>query len=307
MKKRIIVFILLLVFAMSLTSCMRIEADITIKKNGKADMSLLYAIDQSMNSFGGDDTNIDFTDEAERLEAEGWDVQLYSDGSYTGYRATRTNVELSETSDILGDEGGTGTLRKEGSTYILDISGFGDDESVEDAMDSLALIKSFGGSIKIRITFPTKPIAHNATYVSEDGKTLEWDLLDTRLMGKIHAEFKMGGGFLKYAVIVSCITLAVAFIVFLMLRGNKNSKLVAVDGASALKYNEPGQVKWVHTVKVCPKCKHVSIGVGLLCSECGSKLIDTYCEKETWDKMTFEQRSELYQRTVGNLLYSTEY
>lgn len=53
------------------------------------------------------------------------------------------------------------------------------------------------------------------------------------------------------------------------------------------------------TVKVCPNCKHFSNGVGLICSVCGGKLIDTYCETQTWNNLTPEQRGELYQRTVG--------
>lgn len=243
MKKRIMTIVLLFTLMVSLTGCIRIEADITVKRNGKADITLLYALNQSVGSFGGEES-IDFTDEAEELRQEGWDVDLYDEDGYTGYRATKTNADLSETTDVLSEEGGSGIITKEGSLYILDMDAFGSDSSSDDTIDALTMIRSFGGSVKVRITFPTKPTAHNATSVSEDGRTLEWDLLDPALNGKIHAEFRLGTGFMKYAVTVSCITVAAALAIFLVVRSKNKKKAVTetVNSVSDADTSDPGQI-----------------------------------------------------------------
>ena len=216
MKKRIALLLSLVMLALMLTSCVRMEMDFTIKKNGKVDASILYAVDTSMGSMSDlDDAGLTAPEDLEDMREEGWDVQPYSDGTYQGYRMTRKNVEMKDALDSTAMGETDIAFTKKGSTYILDIPLF-DSDTDSESMEALSMLKMVGGSFKLRLTLPNKPVSHNATNVSEDGKTLEWDLLSMTPGQTVHVEFKMGGGFLKYVAIMTVILLVVVAALFLL-------------------------------------------------------------------------------------------
>ena len=67
-------------------------------------------------------------------------------------------VVLEDNSSLPTEEGSTGSLNMDGETL-----------NAKDFIDTSFVI-----------TFPEKPISHNATEVSDDGKTLTWDLLNAK-------------------------------------------------------------------------------------------------------------------------------
>ncbi|MBR5640851.1 MAG: hypothetical protein IKW92_01815 [Firmicutes bacterium] len=169
-----------------LTGCVKIELDISIKSDGKADVSMIYAMADSALDPGDSAMS---PDELAEYEQDGWSAEEYSQDGYTGVLLKKTDVDLSD-EEIL--DGSTGSIRKEGNLYIVDLDVYGSD-SAEDFLETASWLKSSGGSFIVRLHLPVKPETHNATTVSEDGKTLEWDILEMDGKEPIHVEFKTGG------------------------------------------------------------------------------------------------------------------
>ena len=168
-----------------LTGCMKIELDINVKSNGKADLCLLYAMADSAMDAGGGDAALT-PEDIEEYEKEGWTAEDYSQDGYTGVVLKKSDVDLSET-EVM--EGAEGSIRKEGSTYIVDFEPVSKEDQADFA-ETASWLKTMGGSFVVRVTLPVKPVSHNATSVSEDGKTLEWDVLSMDVTQPIHVEFK---------------------------------------------------------------------------------------------------------------------
>jgi hypothetical protein len=179
--KRVSLCVLLALTASILSGCIRVDCDITVKDNGKADISVLFAM-QGMTE--GEGSLFD-DEELAALRKEGWEVTDYAEDDYGGFIVSQKNVELSEIPLLDGE----GSLRKEGSLYILDLY-LAEDEDSQSLMESGSMIKGAGGYYTVHLTLPSKPVKHNATSVSEDGKTLEWDLFSMKTSDPIHVEYR---------------------------------------------------------------------------------------------------------------------
>ena len=226
LRKRLCLPLMLLALMFVLTSCIRINMDITIKKDGKADVSLLFAVQDSLGSMAGNEEGLGLSEEeANKYRADGWEVKDYAADGYTGYTLSKENVDLSQT-DLM--EGAEGSIRKEGSLYIVDIDLFSDSDQKE-FTESAAMLKSMGGSFTIHLTLPEKPVKHNATSVSADGKTLEWDVFSMNVAEPIHVEFKMVN-YALIAAVVAAIAAALAVAAFVLM---KRSKPQAEEAANA--------------------------------------------------------------------------
>ena len=226
LRKRLCLPLMLLALMFVLTSCIRINMDITIKKDGKADVSLLFAVQDSLGSMAGNEEGLGLSEEeANKYRADGWEVKDYAADGYTGYTLSKENVDLSQT-DLM--EGAEGSIRKEGSLYIVDIDLFSDSDQKE-FTESAAMLKSMGGSFTIHLTLPEKPVKHNATSVSADGKTLEWDVFSMNAAEPIHVEFKMVN-YALIAAVVAAIAAALAVVAFVLM---KRSKPQADEAANA--------------------------------------------------------------------------
>ena len=189
-----------------LTGCMKIELDINVKSNGKADLCLLYAMADSAMDAGGGDAALT-PEDIEEYEKEGWTAEDYSQDGYTGVVLKKSDVDLSET-EVM--EGAEGSIRKEGSTYIVDFEPVSKEDQADFA-ETASWLKTMGGSFVVRVTLPAKPVSHNATSVSEDGKTLEWDVLSMDVTQPIHVEYKTSNPAL-IIVIVAAIAVVIALI-----------------------------------------------------------------------------------------------
>ena len=197
-----------------LTGCMKIELDINVKSNGKADLCLLYAMADSAMDAGAGDAALT-PEDIEEYEKEGWTAEDYSQDGYTGVVLKKFDVDLSET-EVM--EGAEGSIRKEGSTYIVDFEPVSKEDQA-DFEETASWLKTMGGSFVVRMTLPDKPVSHNATSVSEDGKTLEWDVLSMDVTQPIHVEFKTSNP----ALIIG-IAAAVAVVIALIFVAMKSRK-----------------------------------------------------------------------------------
>ena len=224
MKRLLKIFSVTLIFLMcslGLSGCVRFHTTFNVKSNGKIDATMLFAaMDMSEYGYDGDSISRNATEE---LRDDGWDVEKYSEDGFDGYILTKKDItpeELQEnmetTRSELGDSGQI-TLTKKGRNYVLDWQVFDAEES-----DEMASYKSYfkmtGGYMKLTVTLPNKPVESNATSVSNDGKTLEWDLLDLGPDQSVHVEFSPSSmGWLLPVCIVGGLLLAAVLVVVLIL------------------------------------------------------------------------------------------
>ena len=233
MKKKFAILSILLILAATLTSCVKLDVDLKVKRNGKIDAAVLLATSESVSDFGVGLDEMGFSGEdLKEMQKNGWQIEAYNRDGFIGYRITQSDVGINQIMKVVSQVDGESAdvLTKKGTTYTLDIpvSGILGGGAESELAEMASMLRSFGASMKFRITLPDKPLRHNATTVSEDGKTLGWDLLSMETGESIHVEFKAGGGFLKYALIMSCLTLAVAAAVILIARGKRNHTAPAV-------------------------------------------------------------------------------
>ncbi len=203
MRKRILVTLLAVLLAVSLTGCVKMKMDVTVKMNGKIDASVLLAIDGSMGELSDLSEYGYSSDDMEELREKGWDVQPYKEDPFVGYRISKKDLDPSELGEASGFDTPGAALIRNGSTYVMDFDLFSSDGDSEDTAELLDFLRQIGASVKFRLTLPIKPKAHSATSVSADGKTLEWDLLQMTPGEKIHVEFDAGKA--KGAVIAAAV------------------------------------------------------------------------------------------------------
>lgn len=213
--KKILSLAMLLVMLLSCSACARIDVSMKISRDGKADFRFLLAVsdallnmsqeksDQEERSFG-------FDEEARaELEAKGFAYEPYKDimEGYTGCIISREGIDIrSEGSLALSMkedfEVETGFLSGriftvDGDHVVFDSGPFQEkEEESEEAETSgfsfdLSDIKSMGGYMILTLELPVEPTDHNAAVVSEDGKTLQWDLTTMKPGEACHAEFDL--------------------------------------------------------------------------------------------------------------------
>ncbi|MBQ7153921.1 MAG: hypothetical protein IJR83_08375, partial [Clostridia bacterium] len=118
--KRLSLFALILALAMLLGGCMRLEFEMKINDNGKADISMIYAMSDSFGPMSESDSDSMMSDEdVEEYKKKGWTVSQYAADGYTGYRISKQNTELD---DLLMLEDADSKIEKNGSTYKIDIN-----------------------------------------------------------------------------------------------------------------------------------------------------------------------------------------
>ena len=231
MKKLISGLSILMACLFCLTGCtavnMRYNTTIEFKFNGKADFFTMAAIEDTESSSEDSESSafdieeqINENETVKKLIEEGWKYEPYNQDGFYGVTVVRKDIVISEMGDLLReaqpdlfDESHTWTLEKKGFQYVLDTNIF---SFVQDSSNSLAvnMIDNDKGYMTLVIKLPSKAINSNATSVSDDGRTLEWNLLSMN-SPNVHVEFRLinitqivGG------VIAVLLLIITAFVVF---------------------------------------------------------------------------------------------
>ena len=192
-KTRTALLGLLLMGVVFLSGCVRFRTEITIHRDGTADVSILYALEEDPEH--PVDPEEVFSEIREDLEDDGWDCEDYEEDNYYGLVWSRKGVPggslgriirkgLKQTIFESGERLEWTELR--GGLYELDwtvLGGSGNDiEEVPEGSDD--------DFLEVVVHFPRKPERHNATAVSDDGKTLTWDLFRMEDL-RVHALFHL--------------------------------------------------------------------------------------------------------------------
>lgn len=250
-KLKRLVCILLMVMCLSLlTGCFRFSTTVEVKRNGKADITIVFAsVDpQSDNS---DDSDEDDEDMRKQLEDEGWDYEVYNDDGYSGYKITKKNVNLKDLAKEMnsGDDSKIDIdadklkVEKHGFRYKVswDVT---ESDGYEDSKEYGKNLSTYGGYAKFVVKLPYKPISSNAHKVSNDGKTLTWYLFDLEQGEAVELEFSLVNWPLIIGLLVGLIVVvaAVVVIIIILRKKKKNAQGVPPQGFNQSQgYAYPGQ------------------------------------------------------------------
>ena len=211
--KKVSTLFLVGAIACSLMGCVRTEIGLDIHEDETADISMMAAMADAYSN--GESFSEETFGEGtiKEFKEAGGTVTPYEEDGYKGIILKKTNVPLDDLNDkgfdfnkdmvessdltasdeertdasdtsskelfrITHDKKGVYTI-----TYVYTgLSDFdtGSSSSYLGDMDMNSLISASGGYMKYKVTLPVEVIETNADTISEDKKTLEWNLLDKK-------------------------------------------------------------------------------------------------------------------------------
>lgn len=224
MKKTIGLIVLLIVTLITLTGCAQLKYEVEIKPNGTGEISYVYGISKTtLDTF-----NVsvdDFVDEMkEQAEESNYQVETYEDEEIAGFRASKHIEDFNEEfslqeafgEEYVKDTQENGIKVKKGlfatkysQTAELDLSTISEEERNYVTMS-------------YQIKLPTKVTSTNADELSEDEKTLTWNLT----AGEINKiEFNASSvNALPVILLVVIVAIAIALIIILKKKHTTNKK-----------------------------------------------------------------------------------
>ena len=254
MKKLRNLIMVLLVMVLVSGCKLKAEYNMQINKDKSGSFNIIVAMDDELletmlaqedeNATSKEYTDEDkwkyldsmFNDDESSPEAAGFTVNKYEKDKFKGYEYF---IKIDNIDDYSGKEASfdlddlanfkeSKIFVKDGNKYKAKITFDMDDLNTE-SYQGIDLSSIY--DMKFIVTLPDKPISSNATTVSEDGKTLTWDL--TKLDDKgIEFEFELAkdNTILYVGIGVALVILVVIILVIVLTK--KNSKPTMVDAVS---------------------------------------------------------------------------
>lgn len=223
MKKLLSLITMMLILLVILTGCVNINQEVTINKNGTADIACIYGFDKSsLQQLGTSAENI-IDGIKQKAEENEYEIEAYSDDEVEGFRAKKHVNNLSDISlgEIVGEEYVPNT---EENQFKLQKKGLKSEYSQNAKIDLSYMDETTASMITIKyvINLPTKAGDNNANEVSNNGKTLTWNLV----AGKINEVNFTATAFNSTAIIIMCVLVAliVLVVVIIILKKVKKGK-----------------------------------------------------------------------------------
>lgn len=229
--------IVMMITLMVLTGCANVNMKVKLNEDGSADISYVMGYNKefltSMNVKVEDLENEEsFTETMEAARDDGYTVTKYEDDSVFGFQAVKhvNHVKEFSVQDATGEatEVENDSIQYEKSflktVYSqdskMDLTNMNTYE--EDAQTS-AMINMMMKQMKItyQITLPFKVGDHNATTVSEDGKTLTWEIKAGEINEIKFIAMQDYTMFLMAGIIILVVIIVVAIILIIMKKRKK--------------------------------------------------------------------------------------
>ncbi|NLA04251.1 MAG: DUF3153 domain-containing protein [Firmicutes bacterium] len=163
-----------------LCGCLQFNMHLTINRNRSADLEITLAAPRAILAMDPDLEKEFFVEKKEDLAAQGFDIIEPTDEKVAGFKAAKRLRSVTELAD-LGLAGDMGLQDQEifieeksalTTTYHLDAQ-----IDLKDLMGEQGnLVALLSPDLRFILTLPVKPLAHNADEVTEDGRTLVWEL-----------------------------------------------------------------------------------------------------------------------------------
>ena len=224
MKKVLSLIAVMAILLVALTGCVSVNYEVTLNKDGTADVAYIYGFEKEMLEQLGASAEDMTSDMKANAETSNYQIEAYSDDKVEGFKAKKHIENLSELSleDAFGSENVKDSeenqikIEKKGSKTVysqnasIDLSGM--DESTESMV-----------TMKYIIKLPVKVGENNASEVSEDGKTLTWNL---KAGETNEISFEAESNYLNTIIMISIAILLVIIILIVVFlnKGKKNKK-----------------------------------------------------------------------------------
>lgn len=224
MKKVLSLATIIVMLLVLLTGCVNVNYEVTLNKDGTADVAYVYGFEKEflkeMETTAEDMTN----DMKESAETSDYTIEAYSDDKIEGFKAKKHVENLSEISlseafgeeNVKVSEGNEIKIEKKGSKTVYSQNAEFDLSGIDESMASMV-------TMKYTINLPTKVGNNNASEVSNDGKTLTWNLKAGET-NKIEFEAIESGSIVKMIVVALIAIIGVAIIVAVVMLIVKKSK-----------------------------------------------------------------------------------
>ena len=229
MKKKLFSLIaFVLMTSVILTGCVQYVVEIDVNNNLNADVKIKTGILKDVKSFMSENskTPVDpFEDTKKEAEEDGLKTEDYSDENYEGIIVSTTIKDICNPEDSKTTNGYAFT--KDGNVLKFSAKSADLTKNLTDGSSmSIDDMAQYGDmDLRLIIKFPCPAGNNNATTVSEDKKTLEWDL--TKSDGEFFAEANLSDGGISSTVIiiiVAAILLIAAVVIAIALSKSKNKK-----------------------------------------------------------------------------------
>lgn len=225
------------IFLVTLSGCMKMNLKMTIHNDKSMDVEIIEAVPKEVVEEGKAEKELEWI---KKNAKPGTNYELYEDDRYKGFKADfkvdsidtliKENDDETTMSEVANQEGTmvkfftiekvsdgeiyTAVLENDATKDYGDMSELSEDErKVLETLD-----------MKMTVVLPVKPISHNATTVSEDGKTLTWDL--TKFTEDITFSFKLKkktAWIIPVAIISTC---AIAVILYAIIKAGRTDEVV---------------------------------------------------------------------------------
>lgn len=234
MKKVLSLISIMAILLIALTGCVSVNYEVTLNKDGTADVAYIYGFEKETLQQLGTSAEDMTSDMKKNAETNAYEIETYSDDKIEGFKAKKHIENLSEISleDAFGSENVKDSeenqikIEKKGSKTLysqkasIDLSGM--DESTASMV-----------TMKYVIKLPVKVGENNASEVSEDGKTLTWNLKAGEV-NEIYFEAGRNSSSLITIIIVIAIAVVIAIVIIAILskkQKNDNNSYATVDTA----------------------------------------------------------------------------
>ena len=274
-KRSFKVLCLMLIIFMT-SGCMKLNVDMSINKDKSMNLSYVVAFANSLMNQSGTDTALDESD-LKQAEESGFKVENYSDGSMTGYKFTKGFSNIDNISDeketifdleklLDGEEAKVFTVKKGlfkntysvkmqnntasemedemdlGSIYGDSSSDYSSSSNIFGDTDLSMLTSSM--DLTFTVNLPNKPINSNATTTENEGKKLEWNLMDQNLQN-IEFEFElynMDNIYLTVGIIGVLVIIIIVIIIMNKKKPNSKEVTSVLVNDSVIEPNIPNEM-----------------------------------------------------------------
>ena len=246
MKNKLKLILVGIISLLLVTGCgMKTNIHMDIKSNKDVNVSMTIAMDDELidamistedETKQGNVTDADRWTYLEKSLSESsddmkdWKSSKYDKDGYKGYTYTSKTLKLDDLTgdkkdkkyDFFGEEeiDKAKLFVKTSKGYKSNFSGdMSNDSSLGSSSSYSSQMSLF--EVTFSVTLPSKPISHNATSVSKDGKTLTWDLTKE---SNIEFEFSTGPNYLLYGGIAVLVIVIIVVIVLVSKSSHKNSE-----------------------------------------------------------------------------------
>ena len=224
MKKVLSLIAVMAILLVALTGCVSVNYEVTLNKDGTADVAYIYGFEKEMLEQLGASAEDMTSDMKANAETSNYQIEAYSDDKVEGFKAKKHIENLSELSleDAFGSENVKDSeenqikIEKKGLKTVYSQNASIDLSGMDESTESMVIMKYI-------IKLPVKVGENNASEVSEDGKTLTWNL---KAGETNEISFEAESNYLTTIIMISIAILLVIIILIVVFlnKGKKNKK-----------------------------------------------------------------------------------